>query len=185
MAPAAASSTARPSPGLALRVKEISIFGISTPLEWALAAARAILWFSIANARAGFGFSSASAAFRRLARRWRGLARRPILPSAARVLPTCTANAARRRGAGHPRCCISASIGSIRRQRAAPAGIDKRLERQRKSRNREAESNVNHVCFGNFSQSDVPCRERDRYDHPAYPAWCAPFSNRRFPLKAQ
>ena len=57
LAPAAASSTARPSLGLALRVKETSILGIVTPQDWATSAARAIFLVSTANARAGFGFS--------------------------------------------------------------------------------------------------------------------------------
>jgi hypothetical protein len=55
----------------------------------------------------------------------------------------------------------------------------------RKSRNGELESNINYVCFVNFSQSDVPCRRRDGYDGQAYPTWCVLFSQQAFPLKAQ
>jgi hypothetical protein len=151
--------------------------GIFTPLEWALAAARAILWVSTANARAGCGFSSRQAPRQGTGRSER--ANPAAADSAAipdRFCPICPADAARQRGAG----LAMLHFRIDRLYSKARCGADRWSatiwKDRRKSRNRKTESDINHVCFGIFSQSDVPCRERDGYDHSAYPAWCALFA---------
>jgi hypothetical protein len=77
------------------------MFGIFTPLEWALAAARAILWFSIVNARADCGFSSRQRPHSGAARAdWatgRGADSRTW---PGRFCLICPANAAKQRAAG-------------------------------------------------------------------------------------
>ena len=159
LAPAAARSTARPSLGLALRVKEISMLGHLNSAGWATCRRAGDLVGFDRKRKSRLRFSCRQcrvpAVNGRLRRRLLGRRFPPArasLADDARRMPQDGAAPSRDVAFRHR----SALFGRV------PRGAGRRSpsvwKDERKSRNREAESNVNHVCFGNFSQSDVPCR---------------------------